>query len=95
MAFCSVSAPSEVGIPEEMVVTAPFAYVRFHGTSEWYDHSYSQDELDIWARRIAGREGDLDLIYCYFNNDVDANAPLDARALEALLEEGSGVSDAP
>ena len=62
-------------------VTAPFAYVRLHGSSELYASRYTDEELDEWAARIAGwmREG-CD-VYVYFDNDAKVHAPHDAARL--------------
>src|SRR5258708_7626035 len=44
----------EPKLPIQLDVTAPFAYVRWHGhgTSIWYDYTYSADELAAWVPRI-------------------------------------------
>ncbi len=86
--FCSVSAPENVGLPGTFLVSPPLAYIRFHGTSTWYVHDYTTDELMAWVKLIRQREGDIDTLYCYFNNDINANAPKNARELEALLKQG-------
>ena len=62
----------------------PFIYLRFHGPLR-YRGSYSDDALARWAdwlasRAAAGTEG-----YVYFNNDIDAAAPHDARRLLDML----------
>jgi uncharacterized protein YecE (DUF72 family) len=61
--------------------------VRLHGPDRHhlYAGSYSQADLSWWAARIrewdaAGRD-----VFAYFNNDGDANAVRDARALRRLL----------
>jgi uncharacterized protein YecE (DUF72 family) len=64
----------------------PFTYVRFHGTSGEYHGSYGGAALDAWADRLAadwraGRD-----VYAYFNNDPDAVATLDARALRDRVQ---------
>ena len=35
--FCSCSGPR---LPDELVVTAPEVYIRFHGTKRWYRHDF-------------------------------------------------------
>jgi uncharacterized protein YecE (DUF72 family) len=59
----------------------PFTYVRFHGATGRYQGSYDDAALDAWAARLtaehrAGRD-----VYAYFNNDADATATRNARAL--------------
>jgi uncharacterized protein YecE (DUF72 family) len=39
--------------PLLMDVTADFVYCRLHGSEELYASGYSEDALDIWARRVA------------------------------------------
>ena len=80
--LCIVSGPQ---LPVHLEATAAFCYFRFHGPTGC-DHLYSAEELGQWAGRIAPflSEG-LDC-YCYFNNDVGANAVRNARQLRDLLE---------
>ena len=47
--FCSCSGPR---LPDTLVKTSDVIYVRFHGTSQWYRHNYSKDELAAWALKI-------------------------------------------
>ena len=55
-------------------VTAPFVYLRFHGSAEKYRGSYSPRELGRWVKRIRGwLEEGLD-VYAYFNNDAYGHA---------------------
>jgi uncharacterized protein YecE (DUF72 family) len=62
-------------------VTAPFVYVRLHGSGAIYASRYSDRELDRWADKIAGLTlRGLD-VYVYFDNDVEAHAPSDAERL--------------
>lgn len=63
--------------------TAPFLYVRFHGSGDDpYTGRYGTEGLGSWVERLEAWEGDL---YCYFNNDIDGNAVEDARTLRELL----------
>jgi uncharacterized protein YecE (DUF72 family) len=86
-AYCVISG---AGLPCVLRVTTDFAYVRLHGPD--HDHlyagSYPDADLDWWAARIrewslAGHD-----VYVYFNNDGNANAVRNARALQALLTPG-------
>jgi uncharacterized protein YecE (DUF72 family) len=68
----SVRATSEV--------TAPMAYVRFHGRNAeaWfdadstretrYDYDYSQRELSDWIHRVEKLSGEARVVYAIFNN---------------------------
>jgi uncharacterized protein YecE (DUF72 family) len=77
--------------PAPWELTASFAYVRGHGPGGRYVGRYPEGELDRWAQAIelwvaAGRD-----VYAYFDNDVEAAAPIDARGLEARLEPGARI----
>jgi uncharacterized protein YecE (DUF72 family) len=68
-------------------VTAPFVYVRLHGSRLLYGSQYTDEELATWATRVrawsaAGRD-----VYVYFDNDRHAYAPHDALTLARILKE--------
>ena len=84
--FCSCSGPR---LPDELIKTADDIYVRFHGTSKWYRHDYTQQQLDIWARRI--RESGAKQSWIYFNNDWDGYAIKNAKELLSLLSGSKGT----
>lgn len=85
VAACVVSAP---GLPEAPVVTAPHAFVRFHGKDVWYAYRYSEGQLRRWAEII--RELSADPVFAYFNNDPQAWAPQNAGELTRLLSSSEG-----
>jgi uncharacterized protein YecE (DUF72 family) len=72
--FCSCSGPR---LPDQLVKTADDVYIRFHGTSQWYRHDYTGDELQVWADRI--RDCGAKRVWAYFNNDRDGNAVRNAK----------------
>ncbi|MBB3647622.1 uncharacterized protein YecE (DUF72 family) [Rhizobium sp. BK619] len=78
--FGSCSGPR---LPDELVKTADDIYVRFHGTTRWYRHDYSEAELAVWADRI--KSSGARTVWAYFNNDRDANAIKNAKMLSRLL----------
>lgn len=82
VAFCIISAPDD--LPEDQVSTADFAYVRFHGKTDWYNYKYSQEEMKKWGENI--RALDAKQVYVYFNNDWNTNAVKDARQLLDVLK---------
>ena len=82
LTFCTVSAPR---LPSELVKTSDVIYARLHGSSRWYRHDYSAEELAQWAANIAGsgaREA-----WIYFDNDRDAFAIKNAHELIRRLRE--------
>lgn len=84
VAYCIVSAP---GLRSLLEVTAPFVYVRLHGTEVWYAHQYTEEELRWWAGAVRElMEGATD-VFVYFNNDYRGYAVENALTLTALLKE--------
>jgi uncharacterized protein YecE (DUF72 family) len=79
--FCSCSGPR---LPDELVKTADEVYVRFHGTTRWYRHDYSDEELAAWARRI--RASGAKRVWAYFNNDRECYAIKNALTLIGMLK---------
>jgi uncharacterized protein YecE (DUF72 family) len=67
------------------VVTADFAYLRFHYGDRGRRGNYSVTELGEWADRVrALSAAELD-VYAYFNNDWEAFAPANATTLRRML----------
>lgn len=79
--FCSISCPD---FSEELITTHKSGYLRFHGKGKnWYDYLYSEKELKEWYRQI--QKTDLEEIFIYFNNDIHANAPKNAKQLKEIF----------
>jgi uncharacterized protein YecE (DUF72 family) len=78
VALCRHDMPGSA-IDEPAV--GPFTYVRFHGATGRYQGSYDDRTLDAWAERLAGEHRAGRDVYAYFNNDVEATAPRNARTL--------------
>jgi uncharacterized protein YecE (DUF72 family) len=72
--FCSCSGPR---LPDELVRTADDVYIRFHGTTRWYRHDYTREELQVWTDRI--RESRAKRTWAYFNNDREGYAIKNAK----------------
>lgn len=72
--------------------TADWTYLRFHGPDPQrapYRGRYGGRRLRVVANRLSPWvESGVD-IYAYFNNDIDAAAPLDAALLRQYLTAGS------
>ena len=80
--FCSCSGPR---LPDELIKTADDVYLRFHGTTNWYRHDYTAEELAVWAARV--RECRPARVWAYFNNDREAHAIRNADAFRQLLDD--------
>ena len=82
-ACCIADSPQ---YPRDDVVTADFVYLRFHGRTELFTSSYSDQELAEEATHIRHhlRQG-LD-VYAYFNNDAKGHAVRNADTLRRMVE---------
>ena len=83
-AFVALSHPT---LPPDVLPTADFLYVRFHGLGkQLYRYNYSQEELADWVHRLqphlAGRS-----LYAFFNNDYEAFAPRNAIVFLQMLAD--------
>lgn len=81
-AFCIYNMGETVSPIE---VTASFVYIRLHGPDEKYQGSYDDRTLNGWARRIRNWNADGKDVYCFFDNDQNANAPNNAQRLKDML----------
>jgi uncharacterized protein YecE (DUF72 family) len=74
-------------LPCVLRATTDFVYVRMHGPDpdHLYAGSYPDADLRWWALRISEWERAGQDVFVYFNNDGDANAVRNARALGYLL----------
>jgi len=70
--------------PYQEVLTAPFVYLRLHGSQSLYTHCYSEEELQIWARKVKEWLCERD-VYCYFDNDYQGYAISNALRLRELV----------
>jgi len=66
------------------VLTADFAFVRFHYAQRGRRGNYSATELDEWAARLRKLREQAD-VFAYFNNDWEGFAVRNARRLRRLL----------
>ena len=80
-------------LPVVLEVTAPFAYVRWHGHGRplWYDYTYSAAELAAWVPRVRELARTVPTVYGFFNNHFRGDAATNCRTLAEQL----GVSLGP
>jgi uncharacterized protein YecE (DUF72 family) len=71
--------------PEKENVVTDFAYVRFHGPSEFAASRYGAARLRPWAERIKKWRAKGLTTFVYFNNDIHGHAIVDARTLKKLI----------
>jgi uncharacterized protein YecE (DUF72 family) len=57
-------------LPPDTVVTADFAFVRWHGRGSrpWYNYRYSDKELDAWVPKVKDVASRVKQTFGYFNN---------------------------
>ena len=57
-------------LPPDTVVTADFAFVRWHGrgTRPWYNYHYEEKELDGWVPKVREVTARVKKTFGYFNN---------------------------
>jgi uncharacterized protein YecE (DUF72 family) len=76
---------SSCAMPMDLTVTADFLYVRFHGLESGAAHDYTKEELAPWAAHVRDQVGRRKRAFVYFNNDVKARAPENARLFRDML----------
>jgi len=57
-------------LPPDTVVTADFAFIRWHGRGSrpWYNYRYSDKELEGWVPKVKDVTSRVKKTYGYFNN---------------------------
>ena len=94
----SLDMPELPKLPPLMdVVTAPLAYIRFHGRNkdtwwgdddrERYNYLYDDREIEAWAARIQRIAQQAKRVLVYFNNHPLGKAARNARTLAKMLRE--------
>jgi uncharacterized protein YecE (DUF72 family) len=81
--FCIYDMPD---FTTPLEATVDFVYVRFHGSAWLYGGSYSDEELNKWAKNIMGLARNAKAVYIYFNNDAEAFAVQNALTLAQKLK---------
>jgi len=84
LAYVVVDGPH---VPAQLEVTAPFAYIRWHGHGSplWYDYTYSASELEAWVPRVQTLTEQVAVIYGFFNNHFRGDAAVNGRSLSESL----------
>ena len=70
------------------IVTANFVYIRLHGPGAAYQGTYNQSMLRAWAHKCRNWHSAGKDVYCYFDNDEQGYAPLNALTLLQYLHTG-------
>jgi len=74
-------------LPIQLEVTAPWAYIRWHGHGAplWYDYTYSAAELTAWVPRVRALTEKVATVYGFFNNHFRGDAVVNAQSLSEEL----------
>jgi len=66
-------------------VTADFVYIRLHGPEGKYQGRYSREQLRSWYERFEKWTAQSLDVFCYFDNDQNGYAALNALELQELF----------
>ena len=74
-------------LPPEVHITAPFAYIRWHGRGKdpWYDYHYSTEELAEWIPKVEKIAEAADPVYGFVNHHYHPYAPESALQILEML----------
>lgn len=71
-------------------VTADFIYVRLHGPENAYQGRYEKSELAAWAGAFSTWSDQGKEIFCFFDNDQEGFAAVNAMEFKDMVE-GAGA----
>jgi uncharacterized protein YecE (DUF72 family) len=69
--------------PTDIVKTADFVYIRFHGKPKIFASKYEKEELQKYAKEIKKLKPKI--LFAYFNNDAEGYAIEDALEFQKLF----------
>ena len=81
-AFCLYNLAGQWS-PE--IVTADFVYIRLHGPQGPYQGAYDEKVLRRWAKKCVNWSAEGKDVYCYFDNDQNGYAAMDAVKLMVMV----------
>lgn len=105
VAFCNVDMPKLPGLlPQTTFVTAPTAYVRFHGrnASQWwhhehawerYNYQYTEQEIAEWVPHLVKMGQEAENMYVYANNHWQGQSVTTVRQIKMHMEQGADKSE--
>lgn len=80
------------GKTSPLETTADFVYIRLHGPGGKYQGRYSREQLRTWSEKFKQWAKESRDVFCYFDNDENGFAAVNAMELERLV---AGASRAP
>ena len=82
-------------LPPDTVVTADFAFIRWHGhgSRPWYNYRYRETELENWVPKVQDVMGRSKKTYGYFNNHFRGFAVENSLKIMGMLGVSNGQQD--
>jgi len=68
------------------IITADYVYIRLHGPGEAYQGKYHGQTLRAWSNKCQKWAHAGKAVYCYFDNDENGYAPINALALQRKVQ---------
>lgn len=75
-------------LPPDVIVTADFSFIRWHGRGErpWYDYRYSIEELEPWIPKVRDACQKTKEVFGYFNNHFHGYAVENCLQMMKMLD---------
>ena len=82
-------------LPPDTVVTADFAFIRWHGhgTRPWYNYRYKDKELRAWVPKVQDVVARTKTTYGYFNNHFRGFAVENSLKMMGMLGVANAKQD--
>lgn len=82
-------------LPPDTVVTADFAFIRWHGhgTKPWYNYRYKDKELKAWVPKVQEVVARTKTTYGYFNNHFRGFAVENSLKMMGMLGVANAKQD--
>lgn len=82
-------------LPPDTVVTADFAFIRWHGRGSrpWYNYRYTDGELDGWVPKVKDVISGVKKTFGYFNNHFKGFAVENSFKMMEKLEMSTPLQD--
>jgi uncharacterized protein YecE (DUF72 family) len=82
-------------LPPDVVVTADFAFIRWHGRGSrpWYNYRYREAELAPWVAKVKEVTGSTKKTFGYFNNHFRGFAVENSLKMMKMLEISTPKQD--
>ena len=83
-AFCIYDLAGQLS---PVITTTDFVYLRLHGPGQAYQGRYEEGMLRKWAEDLAAWAAKGKEVFCFFNNDQNGFAALNALELQKMVKK--------